>query len=260
VQVVQGSDVLERLFSQAEVEAMPDDPRQRFVGIEALCRDRLAELIRGEESWQLIVDHRVIYMSTVISTAKFYRIEPFASMEVPRRKNFEDDEYDAFIQDVQFYLTQMTLEAAERNTRTSLLLEGSVRQRLQTLTLHLREQVEKSNWEPVKIDRLVARIAAFERELAGERLRLVTVAVFTLAVCGAVADVDGTGNAITKLVHQIEQVIGKAKDAQDMEAVGQIPTLPEPRRLEPPRKEEPKRKSPAVEDFSRPDFDDEIPF
>jgi hypothetical protein len=251
-----------QLVTQAELEAMPEDPQQRFVAFEALCRSRLAENVRNEQEWANITDTRVVYMSTVIGAAKSLRIEPFASMNVPRRKDFADETFDEFIQDIQFYITQLMFIAAESNTRTSIVLGGSTRQRLQTLVAHIRENVGKLDLPPEKMDRLNARINAFESELTNPRLRILTVSLFAIGVIALVADVDGAGSAIGKLVHQIEEAVGKAKDVQDAEAAGRLKAEIEPPKLEAPRNEKPsaKRRQPVNEDFSRSDFDDEIPF
>lgn len=103
----------------------------------------MAEETAGEQEWSTVTDHRVVYISTVLSAAKHLKIEPFLNMDVPRRRNFQDEEFDDFIQDIQFYVTQMMLEAAEANTRTSILLEGATKQRLHTLVSHLRDYVKK---------------------------------------------------------------------------------------------------------------------
>ena len=132
-------------LTQADVLGMPEDPRQRFVEIEALCRKRHADEVRGEQEWSTVVDSRIVYMSTVLSAAKHLRIEPFDGMDMPRKRSFQDDAFDDFIQDIQFYVTQMVLEAAEAHSRTSIVLEGATRQRLQTLVAHLKDQVGKSD-------------------------------------------------------------------------------------------------------------------
>jgi hypothetical protein len=262
----------DHLLTTEDLMTMPELPRQRFVAIEALCRRRLAENVsqlHHDEQWTDIVDQRVSYMSTVIAAARSLRIEAFASMDAPLRKGFDSEVFEQFLYDAQFYATQLMLEAAEDNIRASVILEGPVRQKLQTLAAHIREQIQKLNLPSGQLARLESRLAAFERELAGNRINAATIGIFCLAVSGAIADLDGTGSVVTKLVHQVQAILGKAKEEQEIEVAARLPVDPEPRRLEHPRPKaiEPKRPAKlrppggASEDFSRgPDFDDEIPF
>ena len=116
-----------------------------------------------------------------------------------------------------------------------------------------------------KEDKLRAKIAAFEKELEGQRLLFTGVGGFVIAVSAVLAGADAGSNIAAKLVHQIEATIGQAKDAQDAELAARLPMQTEQRKLVAPRKEEAPiaQKAPkkVIEDFSRgPEFDDEIPF
>ena len=200
-------------------------------------------------------------MSTVVSAAKYLRIAPICDLEIPKQSKFDDGLYNDFVQDLQFFIVQLMLEGAERSTQSAIILEGSTRQRLVALVSHLRENVQKLELPPGRIDALLARIRAFESELQNPRLRFVIVAAMTFVIAGAISDVSGATSAIRQLVNEIEETIGIAKLEQDAAAAASIAPPQENKRLEPPRKPEAPPKPPKEyrESFAA-DLDDEIPF
>jgi len=241
-------------LTQADLDGLPEDPKQRFVAIEALCRTRLYEEVDGEEVWAAITDARLRYMSTVITAARYLKIESLGEMKVPRRSQMDDNEYEDFVQELQCYIVQLMLAASDEKAQVSIVLEGSTRQRLETLLAHVRSQIPNLALSAGKLSKLNSKIDAFERELEGARLQLVAVGVFTLGVAAAISDLSSAGSVIRQLVNQIEETVGLAKETQDEAAAARIPNI-QPRRLEAPLRAEPVTKPKRGGDF-----DDEIPF
>lgn len=251
------------LITQAEIEDLPEDPRQRFVRIEQICRERHHDDITNESEWGVVQDSRLRYMSTVVAAAKFYKIEPIDKIEIPRKSDWNDDRYQDFVAELEFYTVQLMLEAAETNSRVSLILEGNTRDRLKMLTSHLKDTVRKLNLNPGQIDRLLKMVETFERELAHPRLKFVSVAILALAVVGAVADMGGATKVVRDLINEIETTVGVAKEEQNKEAASKaLPAAP-PRQLAAPRDEKPsppKPARPATPPRMSDALDDDIPF
>lgn len=249
------------LITQAEIEALPEDPRQRFVGIEEICRKRLYEETGSEQDWSIIQDARLRYMSTVVAAAKYYKIEPISEVELSKKTSWKDDEFNDFVAELQFYTMQLMLESAEKNSRLSILLEGSTRDRLFTLVSHLRDHVRKLDGPEARIDRLVRVIDDFEKELRRPRLQYIAVAALSMVIISSVADLGGAATTITGLVHKVQETVGLAKEEQNKEAASRMLPQAEVKKLAPPRTETfgrsaPKPKAPAYSS----DLDDDIPF
>lgn len=242
------------LITQAEIEALPPDPRERFVAIEEICRRRYEQNTEGDDvQWSYIQDMRLQYMSGVVAAAKYLGIEPIDRIVIPKKSKWNDDAYEDFINELHFYAMQLALEAADRNTQLSIILQGSTKQRLVTLIEHLREQVRKLDLAPARIDQLLARIDQFERELTKPRLTFTAVAALTIYVTAAIADVGGAATTVRGAMNLIEEAVGTAKEEQDKEAAGRLGIF-EPKKLEPPRPpEEPKPRETY-------DLNDDIPF
>jgi hypothetical protein len=239
------------MISQDEINSLPEDPNERFVGVEAICRKRLYGEIEGEEEWSSIMDARLRYMGAVLAAGKYLNVEPFASLVLPTRQKFQSDDYDNFIQELEYYVVQLMLRNSENASQTTVLLQGETRQRLHTLLAHLRTQLLKLDLPPSRVEKLRSKLAEFEKELDAPRMRIIVWAGAALVVTGILADVGGAATTVLQLWHEIEEAVGIAKEAQDEEAVARIPAAPEQKRIEGPQR--PKQ-------LTTGDFDDEIPF
>lgn len=243
------------LITQSEIEALPEEPRERFVAMEEICRERFYAQTEGQEDWNIVQDWQLRYMTTVVAAAKHFSIKPISEMEVPKRSDFNNDAYRDFVAELQFYVTQLMLEGAERNSRASIVLRGLARDRVVTLLSHARDQVRKLELPQSRIDHLLRLLDEFEKQLEKPRLHLVTLAVLALGIAGAISDLGGAAGTVRQLINQIEEIVGLEKEEQDKEAASRWVRHEPTKQLEPPRRPEEKPSRPLAEEM-----DDEIPF
>lgn len=244
------------LITQEEIETFPEDPKERFVCIEQLCRRRHEESISESDHSDFIRDSRLRYMTTVLSAAKWLNISPICNLDLPSRSRFDYEEYAEFISQIEYYSVQFMLAGAERNSKASIELEGSTRDRLLTLTSHLKEHIKKLDLPKRRYDALLSRINDFEKELSRPRLTFVGFAVLTLAVAGAISDVGGATDVVRKLMSQLQETVGIAKEQQDRKAAANLASRPSILRLVPPTESS---RSPLSRE-TKYDLDDDIPF
>jgi hypothetical protein len=237
-------------ISQAEIEQLPENPPERFVGIEEICRNRLYEATEYEQDWAAVQDARLRYMSTVIAAARYLKISPICDIEVPKRSQWDEKDYQDFVSEIHFYIVQLMMAGAERNSSTSIHLQGSTRDRLLTLTSHLREQVRRLDLPSGQIERLIRRIDAFETELQNPKLQFAAIAALSLAIAAGISDVGGAATTIRQLVNQVEETLGIAKDEQDKEAAGRMVQQEIVKQLTPPRKNEANKMQELNEDIT----------
>lgn len=242
------------LITQDEIQALPSDPRERFVALEEICRRRYEQATAEDDiQWNYVQDMRLQYMSSVVAAAKYLAIEPINRIIIPKKSKWNDEAYEDFVNELHFYAMQLALEAADRNLQLAIILQGTTKQRLVTLTEHLREQVRKLDLPPARVDQLLARIDQFERELIKPRLTFTAVAALTIYVAAAIADVGGAATTVRGAMNLIEEAVGAAKEEQDKDAAGRLGML-EPKQLEPPR---PAEIAAPRETY---DLNDDIPF
>ena len=77
-------------------------PLWRFIRIaQRRLGERSAQIdVNDQSGWEELSEARHGFMNVVIAAAKKYEIEPFATLSVPRLKNFGSDEHRQFKADL----------------------------------------------------------------------------------------------------------------------------------------------------------------
>jgi hypothetical protein len=252
-------------ITQDEIDDLPhDDPRAAFVAFTRIAHrrlgDRLKELDKSRDSelaWREGNDAKQGFMNVVIAAAKKYQIEPFATMDVPKRRNFDSDEYMQLRADLDHYVTQLVLDNSARGRRDSVLITPELKSSIKTYVHHLRELIQHSeDLDPSKREVLLRRLSDFEAELEKKRLNLLAVSLLAITLASAPGGVWSSVDAANKLIGQIMRLVGDAKTADD--STRRLPSAETPLAITAPRKPEPE---PDLTSKSRRgDLDDEIPF
>ena len=247
-------------ITQDEIDDLPDDDPQaafvRFVRIaQRRLGERMAKIDSNEQSgWEELNEARHGFMNVIIAAAKKYEIEPFATLSVPRLKDFGHDDHRQFKADLDHYLTQLLLDNSSRAKRDSVLILPELRDSIRTYVFHLRNLIENaSDLNETKRHDLLRRLAEFEAELDKKRLNLMAVTVLAITLAGAPGAVWSSADAANKLLTNILRVVGEAKFADD--AARRLPPSTAPMAITGPRPNEVVQR-----DFKRLEMDDDIPF
>lgn len=250
-------------INQDELDELPEDENAAFLEFVRIARGRLQERLtelnsNNDNDWDAIKDARHGFVNVVTATARQLKIEPFASMDVPRVKEMDYEDYRQFISDVDHYLTQMLFTVRSTSRRESVGLSEEARTSIRTKLYYLREAIEKSDYDVRVKARLRARLDEFEKDLEKRRINYVAVARFAIEVIALPGALSSSYDITAKLVNQIIQTIGEEKISEDERR--RLPPVEKTAALIPPRAEEKKKSEPDFgRGFSR-DLDDEIPF
>jgi hypothetical protein len=248
-------------ITQDEIDELPDDdPRAAFMQFVRLAQARLAERTaeidsNDQRGWEELSDARLGFQNVVIAAAKNFGIEPFASLVVPRRKDFGQEDHLQFKTDLDHYFTQLLLDNTSRAKRDSVAISTDLKASIRTYVFHLRKLIEEANdIDETKRQVLLRRLADFESELEKKRLNLVAVTVLAITILGAPGALWSSADAANRLVTSILRVVGEAKLADD--AMRRLPSSEAPKAITGPRPEQ----SSSQKRSTRPEMDDEIPF
>jgi hypothetical protein len=248
-----------------EIEDLPDDdPQSAFTSFVRIAQRRLAERTKGvdpDQDWMTIEDARHGFMNVVIAAAKRYEIEPFATMTIPRLKDFNRDDHRQFQSDLDHYMTQLLLDNSARARRDSVFISPQLKSAIRTYVHHLREKIEGAeDISDSQRDVLLRKLTEFEAELEKKRLNLLSVAMITLTFLGAPGALASSADMAARLVTNILRVVDEAKKADD--EMRRLPSAEPTRAITGPRGDfddlgetfkEPSRNV-------RKSMDDEIPF
>ncbi|HYI63927.1 MAG TPA: hypothetical protein VEW71_03475 [Allosphingosinicella sp.] len=247
-------------ITQDELDDLPhDDANLAFTAFVRHAQRRLSEHTSGidgsdQEGWQEIQDARAALMNVVIAAAKRYAIEPFASMEVPRMKEFSFEDHQQFKADLDHYMTQLVLDNAIREQGNSVPLSPKAKDNIRKYVHGLRTCLGNAELTDAKRSKLMAKLAEFEAELDKRRLSFLAVTRITLEILALPGGVWATGDMVQKLVTNVLQIVAEAKAADD--EARQLPPATAPVALSPPRAPTASQRAPAFDA----DLDDDVPF
>ena len=120
-------------ITDAEIDAPPDDPMDKFIQIERIVRGRDQAAVRDlREDDPLPLARR--YMAIVLPAAQEYEIESISGWSQPSIQNESWDTYNGFIAEVDFYLTKLRLRRAAHSKEHSIALDAATKVKLRHLT------------------------------------------------------------------------------------------------------------------------------
>ena len=173
-------------------------------------------------------------MNITVAAAKKFGIEPFASMEVPRLKDFNSDDDRQFRTDLDHYMTQLVLDSSSRARRDSVFITPDLKSIIRTYVYHLRDLIEKSeDLSSEKRELLLRRLAEFESELDKKRLNLLAVTALIITFASAPSGMWSSVEMANKLISNITRAVGDAKAAD--EATRRLPSAERPFAITGPR-------------------------
>jgi hypothetical protein len=243
------------LIKPEDIENAPEDSRVAFAQIVGNAQRRLSDYTatfktQDEEAWEAINDARHSFVNVVVSLAKAYKIEPFASIEVPLVHDFGVREYRQFRSDVDHYLTQIMVDNTLRARRSSVYIPDGVKDKIRNYIYGLRTAIDQADVSDSKRASLHKKLDQFEHELQSGRLSLLSAAVLAMTVFALPGGMWASYEVAAKLTTNILQAIGEAKAVEDESQ--QVRTLESPTALLPPRS--------ADGPSAKRDLDDEVPF
>ena len=188
-----------------------------------------------------------------------FQIEPLASRNLPRRKEFGIEDYQSFREDLDHYLTQLLVDNTIRNRLYSVPIPDKGKDKIRSYLGALREAVDKADMPEAKRAALHKKLNAFEEALDKPRLNLVQVALIAMAIVEFPGAAWQSYDVVSGLMHKVLVTVAEAKAADDENR--RLPPADAPAALLPPRREDFKPKSSGMGRKTSPDdLDDDIPF
>ena len=239
--------------TQDELDNLDEDPLIAFMELVNHAQRRLSEQTAkfdpdNHYEWNKKVDIEKSFMNVVVAAGKRLEVQPFASMEIPRRQNFNDSDYEQFKSDLDHYLTQLIMDNSIRAKKLSVEILTQSKENIRCYVHGLRDCAEKANMQPSKKKSLLDKVDEFEKELEKRRTSYVSLSLLAVSIIGAPGTVWASIDITQKLITNITQVFAEAKQAEDQ--TRRLGSAAPPKALSPPR---PSSKQAG-------DLDDEIPF
>lgn len=235
------------LMTEEDYEALPEEPTDRFVALEGICRRNVRDLLLdGDDDYTARLAKQE-YMQTVAAAADALGID---GPTYPSNLMEPTEGFEAFLGRATATATRLRLQAPSGKAGSVRLSERS-RGKIELQLRRLEDAINSSDIPEDRRERLRQRIQEFRNELHNPRLNL-GKAMAVLAALG-LGITTGTGfladapDAITTVI----SIIGAEKEAEDQERV-RLGAPPKMKALPAPPEAKPARE---VEELT-----DDIPF
>ncbi|UTW50520.1 hypothetical protein KFF05_11190 [bacterium SCSIO 12827] len=240
-------------ITEEQLSEAPDDPALAFTQLVGHAQKRLDDHLNAADEMQsggMYKEAQYGFMNVIIALAKAYKINPFATMDVPRHQHFQDRDYDQFKADLDHYITQLLVANSIKAKSDSVKLPPKAKDTIRSYVHGLKQAIDNSEFSDAKREKLHDKLREFEDALDKNRLSFLAVTKLTFVILAVPGSLWASYDVVSKLTHNILQVVGEAKAVEDEDR-----KLPDNRPMPillPPRKEEEKPKNQGL--------DDEIPF
>jgi hypothetical protein len=241
-------------ITQDELDDLDEDPSRAFMSIVTLAQRRLGEQTKGydpqdQSEWEVRQELRYSFMNFVVAAGKRLEIEPFASMQVPRHKDFADPDYRQFQADLDHYITQLLIDNSIRTKKDSVGILPKTKDKIRQYVHALRECVEKADLTEAKREVLLDKLKYFEVELEKRRLNILAVARISFELLAIPGTLWASGEVANRLITQVMQTVAEARAAE--QEARQLAPIEAPKALSAPR--------PLLQSAPG-EIDDDIPF
>jgi hypothetical protein len=242
----------------------PEDPAMAFADLVGRAERRLSELLNPlfdqQNSYYQFETLQHGFMNVVVGLARSFKVEPFASRDVPRRKDYDDGEFIEFKADLDHYLTQLLVDNTIRNRQNSVLLVEKDKERIRVHVRAIKDAIDKASLSEAKRSALHKKLTDFEKALEKTRLNLMEATMFAIAILGLPGAVWTSAEVVGKLTQTVLTIVAEAKVVDDENR--RLAPTEAPAALMPPRKDDlrgPFGKSKSGASLAE-ELDDEVPF
>ena len=248
--------------SQEQLDDLDDDPQVAFMQICNLTQRNFADQIKkldleNQNDWNTREDIRRSFMNTIVASAKRFKIEPFASKQIPRADDWKTDIYIQFQEDLDHYVTQIVIENSFRSRRDSVAILPKTKDTILGYTNALRDCIKASTLNEAKREALLKRLIELEAELSKNRTNMLAVARVVFEVLSIPGNIWASYDVTHRLTSQLAETVAEAKVSE--QAVKPLAPIAPIKELSPPRP--PKIDRPQFGRGGMSDaIDDDIPF
>lgn len=243
--------MLYELITGEDYDGLPEDPEQRFVALEAICRNNMNRLVSEDERGEFTDRMYAQYMTTVSAAAAELGV---GELGYPVDSERPVVHIDRFLLDASAIITRIRLRASGKAKALSVQLSARNRGRIELEIRRLRGIIERSEMPPDKRARLLAKLDELSKEMTSPRVTFgkafAVLAIVAVAVTQGTSFLADAPDAIAT----IASLIGEDKEAEEAE-IARLGPPPTPKALPAPAK--PKSSPPAFEPAG---MDDDIPF
>lgn len=240
------------LINTIDFASLPQDPHQRFLTLERICRRRVSELITSETGDHYDEAVRVQYMNIVAAAAEELGVD---GVRINYDNNSIRSQFEEFIGLVTYQSTKLNLRTTAGSDKETVLLANATRAKIELQIRRLREMILSSDLPDKRKSGLVKRLDDLSIEVVQPRPRFAVVMAVIAAVGVAASESTSFLADAPDAIMTISRLLGVDKEAEEAEQL-RLGAPPAVKALPAPTEHRSIRR-PAFEPGG---LDDDIPF
>ena len=238
---------------------LPEDPELQLVVFEKQLREQMWAALTENTSILYDRDRKMFYVTKVMA---FHDAHSFTMLKRPplhRRDDEFEDKFDAFLDEVIYWTTQIEIRHAERLRPISTILQltPEIRKQLHSYINNIRQTISPLQLPDKKKESLLGKLNSLADEIDRDRTKTEAWTAFSLELASAGGQAAKELQPVKDMADAIGSLLGKVKAMA--EAGMRRLSSPTPRG----RIEGPSRQPTGQTGWDAPkgsDLDDEIPF
>ncbi|MBV1690861.1 hypothetical protein KRR38_25075 [Novosphingobium sp. G106] len=202
--------------SREQLNDLDEDPKVAFMELITMAQRTLEERTQNldeEEAteWRRLEAIRYSFMNAMVGSAMRLKVEPFASLPIPHRNEFD---YHEFKLDIDNFVTSTVLDTALQSRSDTVEILPKTKNTLRGYINGLRECIENANLTVSKREALLKRLAALEAELDKRRVNMMTIARVVFEIWAAPGAAWASYEVANKLLSNLMHGVAEAKEAE----------------------------------------------
>jgi hypothetical protein len=240
---------------------LPEDPELQLVAFEKRLREQMWASMNRDTPTSYVRDRKVFYVTKIMA---FHDAHGFSMLKRPtlyRRDDDFEDRFDSFLDDVNYWTTQIEIRHAERlrPISTILRLTPEIRQQLHSYIDNIRQTISPLQLPEAKKEALLGKLNSLADEIDRDRTKTEAWTAFTLELASTGGQAAKELKPIKDMADAIGSLFGKVKELTE----GGLRRIPSPaprKRIEGPPNPPVRQDGPSWDAPKGGDLDDEIPF
>ena len=218
------------LITFEEYATLPEQPAQRFLAIESICRSRLSDSLEREDVNYYNEDVRWQYMAVVASAADALGIRGLSKPNISNKVEFE---LRHFLLDVDTLKPQLHLNNVASTDPHSVQLAEKTQSRIRIEIDRLRNIIKSSDLDAEKQEALLGKLDELQDEIYRRRVSfakvLATLAFVSFGVASGTSFIADAPQAIATITSLVGgDKVAETKEQERLGRSGIVPALPPP--------------------------------
>lgn len=205
-------------ISDEEMAGLPDGT-PGFLAFEALCREKLEELLKRYGEHDNDIDPRISYLTNILSAADYFDIPALKDLSFDPNDSFGYGEARSIAHIIQREVTRLRFRALKERHPSAVSLQGSQQIKLEHLIEQLRQRIGDSDIDAARKAKLLKKLSELEGLVRGGRPSFRDTMVILASLAALVNQAESAIIKLPDTIAAVAEVLGMAHAEAEAKAL-----------------------------------------